>query len=127
MWYLIVSIPDLCTLLTLLILLDNSMAFDKVIRPKLLLKLSQHGVKGNTLYWIRDFLVGRTKAVVLEGESSYEVPVTSGVPQGSVRGPLLFFLYINDLSQSIQAQVKRFADDTAVYLTVGSSDNMETL
>ena len=67
-----------------LILLDFSKAFDKVSHPKLLFKLSPHGVKGNTLNWIGAFLEGRTKAVVLEGESSSEVPVTSsGVPQGS--------------------------------------------
>ena len=110
-----------------LILLDFSKAFDKVSHPKLLFKLSQHGVKGNTLNWIRAFLVGRTQAVVLEGESSSEVPVTSGVPQGSVLGPLLFLLYINELPQNIQAQVRLFADDTAVYLTVGSSDDRDTL
>ena len=111
-----------------LILLDFSKAFDKVSHPKLLFKLSQHGIKGNTLHWIRAFLVGRTKAVVLEGGgSSSEVPVTSGVPQGSVLGPLLFLFYINDLPQNIQAQVRLFADDTAVYLTVGSSDDRDTL
>ena len=82
---------------------------------KLLFKLSQHRVKGNTLNWIRAFLFGRTQAVVLEGERSSEVPVTSGVPQGSVLGPLLFLLYINDLPQNIQSQVRLFADDTAVY------------
>ena len=64
---------------------------------------------------------------MLEGESSSEVPVTSGVPQGSVLGPLLFLLYINDLPQNIQAQVRLFADDTAVYLTAGSSDDRDTL
>ena len=83
--------------------------------------------KGNTLNWIRAFLVGRTQAVVLEGESSSEVPVISVVPQGSVLGPLLFLLYIIDLPQNIQAQVRLVADDTAVYLTVGSSDDRDTL
>ena len=110
-----------------LVLLDFSKAFDKVSHLKLLFKLSQHGVKGNTLNWIRAFLVGRTQAVVLEGESSLEVPVTSGVPQGSVFGPLVFLLYINDLPQNIQSQVRLFADDTAVYLRVDPSKDRDTL
>ena len=101
-----------------LVLLDFSKAFDKINHLKLLFKLSQHGVKGITLNRIRAFLVGRTHAVVLDWESSSEVPVKSGVPQGSVLGPLLFLLYINDLPQNIQSQVRLFADDTAVYLTV---------
>ena len=71
--------------------------------------------------------MGRTQAVALEGESSSEVPVTSGVPQGSVLGSLLFLLCINDLQQNIQSQVRLFADDTAVYQTVGSSDDRDTL
>ena len=71
--------------------------------------------------------MGRTQAVVLEGESSSEVPLTSGVPQGSVLGPLLFLLYINDLPQNIQSQVRLFADDTAVYLTVNSHEAANTL
>ena len=110
-----------------LVLLDFSKAFDKVNHLKLLFKLSQHGVKGNTLNWIRAFLLGRTQAVVLEGERSAEVPVTSGVPQGSVLGPLLFLLYINDLPQNIQSQVRLFADDTAVYLTVTSLEDANIL
>ena len=110
-----------------LVLLDFSKAFDKVNHLKLLFKLPQHGVKGNTLNWIRAFLLGRTQAVVLEGERSAEVPVTSGVPQGSVLGPLLFLLYINDLPQNIRSQVRLFADDTAVYLTVTSLEDANIL
>ena len=110
-----------------LVLLDFSKAFDKVNHHKLLFKLSQHGVKGNTLNWIRAFLLGRTQAVVLEGERSAEAPVTSGVPQGSVLGPFLFLCYINDLPQNIQSQVRLFADDTAVFLTITSSEDANTL
>ena len=110
-----------------LVRLDFSKAFDKVNHLKLLFKLSQHRVKGNTLNWIRSFLLGRTQAVVLEGERSAEAPVTSGVPQGSVLGPLLFLLYINDLPQNIQSQVRLFPDDTAVYLTVTSSEDANAL
>ena len=92
-----------------LVLLDFSKAFDKVNHLQLLFKLSQHEVKGNTLNLIRAFLLGWTKAVVLEVERSAEAPVTSGVPQGSVLWPFLFLLYINDVPQNLQSQVKLFA------------------
>ena len=94
---------------------------------KLLFELSQHGVNGNTLNWIKVFLVGRTQTVVLEGERSSKVLVTSGAPQGSVLGPLLFLLYINDLPQNIQSQVRLCAGDTAVYLTVSSPEDKKIL
>ena len=110
-----------------LILLDFSKALDKVNHLKLLYKLSCFGVKENILYWIQSFLIGRTQTVVLDGESSKEVKVTSGVPQGSVLGPLLFLLYINDLPENIQSQVRLFADDTAVYLTVTNMQDSQVL
>ena len=110
-----------------LVLLDFSKAFDKVNHLKLLFKLSQHGIRGNTLTWIKSFLVGRTQAVVLEGETSEEVPVNLGMPQGSVLGPLLFLLYINDLPHDNQSQIRLFADDTAVYLTVRNNSDSNIL
>ena len=94
---------------------------------KLLFKLSQHGIRGNTLTWIKSFLVGRTQAVVLEGESSEEVPVNSGVPRGSVLGPLLFLLYKKDQPHDIQSQVRLFAGDTVVCLTVRNNSYSEIL
>ena len=69
----------------------------------------------------------RSQTVVLEGEESGSVPVTSGVPQGSVLGPILFLVYINDLPDELSSQVRLFADDTAVYLTIGGADDGKVL
>ena len=91
-----------------LILLDFNKAFDRVSHMKLLHKFHQHGARGNTLSWIKAFLTGRSQTVVLEGESSSEIPVNSGVPQGSVLGPLLFLLYIKDIPENIHSQVRLF-------------------
>ena len=105
-----------------LILLDFLNAFDKVNHSKLLWKLCQYGIRVNALSWIRAFLGNQSQTVVLKGEESESVPVTSGVPQGSVVGPILFLVYINNLPEELTTQVRLFADDTAVYLTVGGSD-----
>ena len=106
-----------------LILLDFSKAFDKVNHAKLLWMLHQYGIRGNALAWIRAFLGNRSQTVVLDGEESGSVPVTSGVPQGSVLGPILFLVYINDLPDELSSQVRLFADDTAVYLTIGGAED----
>ena len=110
-----------------LILLDFSKAFDKVNHLKLLYKLQVHGVHGKTLGWIESFLIGRTQYVVLDGDTSTELPVSSGVPQGSVLGPILFSLYINDLPDNIQSNVRLFADDTAVYLAVQGQEDTDII
>ena len=101
-----------------IILLDFSKAFDKVNHEKLIFKLHNYGIRGKTLSWIKAFLNGRSQTVVLEGDCSKEVPVTSGVPQGSVLGPILFLAYINDLPDKVKSQVRLFADDTAAYLAI---------
>ena len=106
-----------------LILLDFSKAFDKVNHSKLIWKLHQYGIRGNALSWIQAFLGNRSQTVVIEGEESGLVPVSSGVPQGSVLGPILFLVFINDLPEKLSSQVRLFADDTAVYLTIGGLDD----
>ena len=105
------------------ILLDFSKAFDKVAHSRLLLKLENYGVRGNLLKWVQDFLSGRTQQVVLEGSCSDTTPVTSGVPQGSVLGPLLFLAFINDLPSRVKSRTGMFADDCLLYRTIkGQAD-----
>ena len=79
------------------------------------------------LGWIRASLGDRSQKVVLGGEESGLVPVTSGVLQGSVLGLILFLIYINDLLDDISSQVHLFADDTALYLTIGGADDVLVL
>ena len=110
-----------------IILLDLSKTLDKVNHLKLLFKLQLHGVQGKTLGWIVSFLVGRTQCEVLDGDSSTGLPFSSGFPQGSVLGLILFLVYINDLSDNIQSNVRLFADDTAMYLTVQGQEDAAIL
>ena len=100
----------------------------KVAHNRLLYKLSSYGVKGNTLGWISSFLSGRSQKVVLEGKSSSSVPVLSGIPQGSVLGPVLFLIYINDLPEYVSnSTVWPFANDTLLYLTIHISSDHDKL
>ena len=110
-----------------LILLDFSKAFDKVAHEKLLLKLHFYGIRGNILNWIKDFLDNRTQSVILNGTNSDDIAVSSGVPQGSVLGPILFLAYINDLPEQVRSRVRLFADDTAMYLALDKQADSETL
>ena len=103
------------------IVMDFSKAFDKVPHQELLYKLSNYGVNIVTLSWLKSFLSNRKQRVVLEGVMSDQVPVSSGVPQGSVLGPILFLAYINDLPQYVKSKVRLFADDTVIYLAIKSS------
>ena len=105
------------------ILLDFSKAFDKVDHKKLCYKLNHYGVRGNNLLWIQNFLHQRTQSVVLNGKTSSKCDVKSGVPQGTVLGPALFLVYINDLPENISSTIRLFADDTYMYRVIESKDD----
>ena len=101
------------------VLLDFSKAFDKVTQQRLLEKLRHYGVRDNLNQWIQDFPTDRQQEMVLEGVHSKATDVTSGVPQGTVLGPLLFLVYINDMPENISS-TRLFADDALVYRIIRS-------
>lgn len=109
------------------VLLDFSKAFDKVPHQRLLNKLHTAGIDQKTQTWIKSFLSGRTQEVVVGGEKSVSGRVTSGVPQGSVLGPTLFLVYINDLPDSIKSNVCLFADDTLLYKHIHTEEDCKAL
>ena len=77
--------------------------------------------------WLESFLNGRTQQVIVEGSKSSTCDVTSGVPQGSVLGPILFLIYINDIITTIQSEIRLFADDIFLYKTIKASDDHQIL
>jgi hypothetical protein len=109
------------------ILLDFSKAFDKVPHERLTAKLHHYGVRGNTLSCIKSFLANRGQQVILDGAKSNSAPVSSVVPQGTVLGPLLFLVYINDLLSNVNAIDILFADDCLLYRTIKTTDDAVSL
>ena len=101
-----------------MIVLDFSKAFDTVPHGKLLHKMQLYGVDGKINLWLRDFLTNRKMKVVVDGEESESVGVDSGVPQGTVLGPLLFLCHINDLPDAVKSTVRLFADDCLLYRNI---------
>ena len=96
---------------------DISKAFDRVWHTGLLAKLSRVGITGNLLKWFENYLSNREQRVVINGQSSEWKHIKAGVPQGSVLGPLLFLIFINDITNEVQSsEVRLFADDTILYV-----------
>ena len=100
------------------VFLDISKAFDKVWHKGLIFKLKRNGVSGKLLKFFESYLNNRKQRVALNGFYSDYANIESGVPQGSVLGPLLFLVYINDPESNILSNVKFFADDTMLYSVV---------
>ena len=107
------------------IYLDFKKAFDSVPHERLLIKLKSYGITGNLFYWVRDFLKGRSQYVKVGSECSTTRKVTSGIPQGSILGPVLFLIFINDLPDCISSFSDIFADDTKAFNTCNNSDILQ--
>ena len=112
-----------------IILLDIQKAFDKVPHRHLLKKLEAGGVRGDAHGWLRTYLTCRTQRVVVDGRASQEVPVLSGVPQGTVTvlGPLMFLTYINDINRDISGTIKFFSDDALLFHQIRSDADCVSL
>ena len=110
-----------------ILIMDFAKAFDKVNHSLLLHKLHDYGIQGIVNRWIQSVLTGRRQAVVVGSIQSEFISVRSGVPQGSVLGPCLFLAYINDLPEKLTSKARMFADDTAVYATIASTNDQEGL
>jgi ribonucleases P/MRP protein subunit RPP40 len=109
------------------IYLDFQKAFDKVPHRRLIAKLEAHGVGGSVAKWIADWLSEREQRVMLNQSVSDWSKVLSGVPQGSVLGPLLFVIYINDIDTATVNKLLKFADDTKILSVVSSADQVRQL
>ena len=104
---------------------DISKAFDRVWHKGLLFKLRQNGIEGTLLKWLSNYLSNRSQKVVLQSATSSSKQITAGVPQGSVLGPLLFLIYVNDITDSLLSLTRLFADDSSFYYSASSISDIE--
>ena len=106
---------------------DISKAFDRVWHKGLLFKLRQYGISGNILKWLSYYLSNRTQRVFVHTTFSNEISIKAGVPQGSVLGPLLFLVYVNDISDNLLSNLRLFADDSSLSVTSNDHAFMESI
>ena len=105
-----------------------SKAFDKVDHTKLLGRLHQYGITGKLHNWFRSYLQECKQQVTVLGATSRELPVTSGVPQGSLLGPILFLLFVDDLPNTVKtSRVACYADDTKIFKSIDSITDCNAL
>ena len=117
-----------CGVETDIIYLDFAKAFDSVCPAKLVSKLKMYGIGDPLLSWLCSYLVGRQQRVVLNGTCSTWSDVGSGVPQGSILGPILFLLFINDMPNAVSsARIAMFADDSKCYKIIGQESDIVNL
>ncbi|MCG8048754.1 MAG: endonuclease/exonuclease/phosphatase family protein [Candidatus Thiodiazotropha taylori] len=108
-----------------MIFCDVSKAFDRVWHKGLIFKLKQHGINGHLLNWIRDYLSNRSQKVIIKSSTSSARNTNAGVPQGSVLGPLLFLVYVNDIADSLLSLTRLFADDSSLFYSASSLDDIQ--
>ena len=109
------------------IYLNFAKAFDSVPHQRLLRKLAGYGVSGEVLEWIRYFLTGRRQRVGVAGSFSTWAEVLSGLPQGSVLGPVLCVCYINDMPEAIVSFIFMYADDTKIFRNTDNEGDRQML
>ena len=111
-----------------MVYMDMSKAFDKVSHPRLLQKLRSFGFGGSLLQWFDSYMTGRQQRVTVLGATSEPLPICSGVPQGSILGPALFLIYVNDLPDVVErSHIAMFADDAKIYHQIKAPDDAACL
>ena len=110
-----------------IVYLDYEKAFDKVPHERLVMQLEKFGITSKPLLWIRNFLTNRTQRVSINGTTSESAPVTSGVPQGSVLGPVLFLIYISGVTSLVENFISLFADDSKLFSKILDDSSIDTL